>query len=61
MQVTKYNLLKNIHETLIHPTNDGITHLVRGNYDYYHYNCTEGNDDIVSCKQNQNEKYLLCY
>lgn len=51
MQVTNYNLFKNIHETLQHPTIDGITHLVRGNYDYYHYNCSEGND-VVSCKLN---------
>lgn len=49
MQVTNYNLLKNIHETIQHPTIDGITHLVRGNYDYYHYNCSEGND-VVSNK-----------
>ncbi|CAO1403289.1 unnamed protein product [Diamesa serratosioi] len=49
MQVTEYNLLKNIHETLIHPTVDGITHLVRGNYDYFHYNCSERNDVGWGC------------
>ncbi|CAO1404002.1 unnamed protein product [Diamesa tonsa] len=49
MQVTTYNLLKNIHETLVHPTSDGITHLVKGNYDYYHYNCLEGIDVGWGC------------
>lgn len=41
------NLIKNIHEGVDPPSQEGETVLVKGQYDYWHYKC-DGVDDRVS-------------
>lgn len=41
-----YELLTNVHQKLENPTPDGITHLVSGSYQYFHYKC-DGHNDVV--------------
>lgn len=41
------DLLLNIHEGLLPPTNNGETVLIKGCYQYYHYSCDGFKDMVV--------------
>lgn len=41
------NLLKNVHEKLPLPELIGDTFLIRGDYEYWHYECDGFNDKVI--------------
>jgi hypothetical protein len=52
------NSLKNVHRNL-DPPNNGETFLVKGDYEYWHYNCDGFDDRVINIPCNCN--YSIVY